>query len=436
MTDLLDAFQRTVDCQSSYEGDFLYIASFIAAFETALRAKTWTFIELRSSLEAQSYTSFLRDALRRCLGLSGRTVIMGSDGLDASRLDRGLYKFLQEKSLESSLLLSHDTPDLSKGLHSLDVESRTRIVRLVFQSALDSPNSSITSSGTQAGPLIGKDSTDCRYFLLKDCDLEVGCWKEEVPCGKICLIATTTHALCALVATLRSSRALPPQSVDTCVFCRKRLSGDVVSCKACSSGRCHFACLPPDQLVGIEWCCGDSCYQVNLASLIQAFVDEVEPLQKAAMRKRRRLQTEVRSLNISGLDTGSGRGSRARGRTDIDYSFRNYDKLMQEAIRKSERGEDVSSSEEEPSRLGPRNLSREQRMAERERRNTGASSDRIEVEYAGESTADLPEEVTGEPQGIDFESDLLSPQEKHIISLKPSFEINGEGVGDHESYLG
>jgi hypothetical protein len=107
--------------------------------------------------------------------------------------------------------------------------------------------------------------------------------------------------------------------------------------------------------------------------MLQSFVEEIEPLQKAATRKRRRLAGELHALQIGSgnfeVDPSSRRASRARATGTVDYSFRDYDKFISHAIRKSEKKSDLTSSEEEGRSRRPvsRVMTREERMALRAR---------------------------------------------------------------------
>jgi len=139
---------------------------------------------------------------------------------------------------------------------------------------------------------------------------------------------------------------------------------------------CHYECLPAEELIGIPWCCSNACHQLALASILQGFVAEIEPLQKAAARKKRRLASEMSSLQITARDYGESSSRRVSTRggrvtSGHDYSFRDYDRAISDAIRKSERkSADAYSSEEEIAshREVSRNLSREERMAMRNKR--------------------------------------------------------------------
>ena len=221
-------------------------------------------------------------------------------------------------------------------------------------------------------PVVGVDADGLRYFLLKDTSLEVGCWREASASAVCELIATSTDTIRAVATQLRSTLSLPDRSKNICVYCRKRVSHPSLNCTACDIGCCHYACLPAAELTNLPWNCSPSCHQLKLANLLQTFVDDIEPQQKAAMRKRRRLQGEISSLRVQdgdvNLDSSSRRTSRGRSATGVDYSFRDYDRLMNEAIRKSERGAEISASEEEIVRHNSRVLSREERMALREQK--------------------------------------------------------------------
>lgn len=368
----VESFREIVGDLGGYEADFLYIASFVAAFQSALKLPEWTFVDLRSGLEAPYQHPVIRDILRRCFGLAGRPLIMGNEGGDSSRIDKAFAKLLSDRSMEAVFYFPEGIPDVTQGFSFLPLDTRTRLTRFLIQNVFDSPSSSLQASLSEPSPIVGADAEGHRYFLLKDSSLEVGCWREVGRNGVIELLATSTDVITNLAAKLRGACNPPDRSKTVCVYCRKKMSGTPTICKACEKGCCHFSCLPANELTGLPWCCSDDCRQLRLAISLQEFVDEVEPLQKAAMRKRRRLQTEIRSLQMSDgkadIDTGSRRTSRGRNTSGFDYSFRDYDRLMTEAIRKSERKTDAYSSEEDIPRATTANLSREERMALRERR--------------------------------------------------------------------
>jgi hypothetical protein len=152
--------------------------------------------------------------------------------------------------------------------------------------------------------------------------------------------------------------------------------------------------MPDSELIGLPWSCSGQCRQSKLANDIALFVAEIEPIQKAAARKKRRLASELSSLQINSRDfddapSSSRRVSTRGGRSasSFDYSFREFDRAISDAIRKSERkSADAESSEEEPRQLSSRTLSREERMALRNRR---FDDEKFKIE---EST-DVPGEV-------------------------------------------
>ena len=145
-------------------------------------------------------------------------------------------------------------------------------------------------------------------------------------------------------------------------------------------------------------------------------MDEVEPLQKAAMRKKRRLQSEIKSLQFSdGLAEVSGssrRLSRGRTSTGVDYSFRDYDRFMNAAIRKSEQKTDFDSSEEDIPKPSTTNLSREERMALRERRQQDFSVT-SHVPHEPSIDESLHEEFLEE----EYQPDLTIMEQEDVVPL-------------------
>jgi hypothetical protein len=376
-SDILEKFTAMVGDLGGYESDFLYIASFVSTFETSLKVPSWTFVDLRAGLEPYSKGQIMKDIIRRCFGLAGRPIIAASGEIDTSRVDKGFARLLSERVVEARILFPNGPPDLSSGINPLPIETRTRLVRFLCQSVFESPSSSMAGSSSSIYPVAGIDAQGLRYFLLKDTSLEIGCWRELSRMGPVELVATSTDSISGMVAKLRIDLATPSRSKNICVYCRKRVADKPVICKGCETGTCHYACLPSNELNGLPWNCSVECYQLHLSKVLHEFVEEIEPMQKAAMRKRRRLQGELRSLQIlepnPELDRSTRRTSRGRATTGVDYSFKAYDRMVNDAIRKSERGDYVSSSEEEIPRPNTRQLSREERMELREKRHLEAS---------------------------------------------------------------
>ena len=420
---MLEKFRDLVGDLGGYESDFLYMVSFISSFERQLKTPAWTFMSLRKALDSSKHDPLLRDIMRRCFALAGRPIIGGIDDPTDPRLDKAIVKLLADRSDEASLLFPGGTPDLTYGFLSMSVDSRARIIRFLMESVFESSSSSVASQPPEVTHLLGMDEEYRRYFLLKDSTLEVGCWRELTSSGLVELIATTTDGISNISVSLRKSVSVPDRARNMCTFCRKRVTEPSIACVGCSGGCCHYKCLPSDQLNGLQWACSNSCYQSHLATSLQTFVAEIEPLQKAEMRKRRRLQGELNSLRISGAgfedSTADRRTTRGRSVSGVDYSFRDYDRLMREAIRKSEKKSDYTSSEEEAPLQRPRNMTREERMAMRERRQGEIPSYMPNYDQ-NESSSDGPSSETNYFEG--------APMAEHI-GLGVSFADEHPGGG-------
>lgn len=370
---MIELFEESCGDLGGYESDFLYLCSFFSFFHQRLKSPEWTFLGLRNALESSTYDNILRDVLRRCLGFAGRTIIGGNDESADLRLDRAISRLVEEKKLECSILFKPEKiPDLTNGFLSLPTDARLRIIRLILIAAVGASALSVANEKSP-GAVIGMDSQGLRYFLLKDSNLEIGCWKESSASMNVELVATSTEALTSIYLSLRSTVIHPVRSKTECIYCNKKASQNTVTCSGCEFGVCHYSCLPESELDGLPWVCSSSCRQSHLSRMLQSFVEEIEPLQKAATRKRRRLAGELHALQIGSgnfeVDPSSRRASRARATGTVDYSFRDYDKFISHAIRKSEKKSDLTSSEEEGRSRRPvsRVMTREERMALRAR---------------------------------------------------------------------
>ena len=371
---MIEKFRELCGDLGGYESDFLYICSFITAFDAPLKSPTWSFVGLRTAFNMPSHDHVLRDIMRRCFVLAGRNIIGGIDDSQDSRMDRAITRLLADREFDASILFPYDTiPDLTNGFLSLSTDTRVRLVRFIMQSVFSAPHVILSGVTNPSIALVGIDAGGHRYYLLKDSTLEVGCWREVANSGAVELIATSTDIMSSMAASLKADLVHPERSKGMCTYCRKKISEEVVTCHGCEYGSCHYKCLPSAELNGIPWSCSSACRQSYLANTIQMFVDEIEPQQKAAMRKRRRLAGEIHSLQIHSNDfktdnsRRSTRGGRATGA--VDYSFRDYDKFISHAIKRSERRADYASSEEE-TYIEPvaKVMSREERMALREKK--------------------------------------------------------------------
>jgi hypothetical protein len=408
---MLEKLKELVGDLGGYESDFLFIASMVSAFPEQLKLPSWTFVGLRSALDSYGVDPALRDLVRRCFGMNGRPIIGGSDEQADSRIDKAIMKLLAEREMEASFMFPQGLPDLSQGFLALPLEVKTRLIRFLMQGVFDSPPASFIVGGLPASPLIGMDAESHRYFLLKDSSLEVGLWRELSESGLVQLIATNTDAITTIVQSLRKAVSLPDRTRTTCVYCRKKVSSQPVVCVGCEIGSCHYSCLPARELTGCLWACSPDCHQMGLANALQTFVEEVEPLQKAEMRKRRRLQGELNSLRISSSgvegDSSSRRTTRGRPTSSVDYSFRDYDRLMKDAIKKSERGMYYTSSEEEAPEVQRRPMSRDQRMALRESRQESVAQPIYMQEDSGDEEVSKPEPSVSYQGGFGAQSDEL-----------------------------
>ena len=405
-----------------YEADFLYICSFLSAYDGPMKSPDWTFVGLRSALESSKYDVTLKNIMRRCFVLASRNIIGGVDDENDSRMDRAIVRLIADRPLEASILLHGSSlPDLeSVGFLSLNFEQRARIVRFIMQSTFESPHMVLQGADVSSTLVVGADSEGWRYFLVKDKSLEIGCWKEIDNHGSVELIATSTDALITASNALRASSTLPDRTRDFCVYCRKKVPSNVDSqlCAGCAVGACHSKCLPSKEIDGLSWCCSSDCKQVALANYLRDFANEIEPQQKAAARKKRRIASELSSLQISAKDYGVSETRRRASTTtrggrissSVDYSFRDYDRAISDAIRKSERksASEPYSSEEDVSYKQPsRSLSRDERMALRNQRfvehEPRAMEQTIDVQM---SQSDESPEVfdSQEPSGV-IESD-------------------------------
>ena len=366
-----------------YEADFLYICTYLASLEGPLKSPAWTFVGLRSALESPRYDSLLKNIMRRCFVLASRNIIGGVDDENDSRMDRAIHRLIMDRPIEASILFPGTIlPELeSVGFLGLSYNQRARVVRFIMQTSFESPNIALQGAEVSGSPIVGTDADGTRYFLVKDSTLEVGCWKEVDQFGSVELIATTTDGLLNVSNTLRSSSSYPGRTKDTCVYCRKRTQSGIESqlCAGCSVGKSHGKCVPSSELNGLPWCCTRECKQLALSNFLRDFANEIEPQQKAAARKKRRIASELSSLQISAKDYGTTDTRRrsttttrgGRQSSSVDYSFRDYDKAISDAIRKSERksmSETYSSEEDTAYKQASRSLSRDERMALRNQR--------------------------------------------------------------------
>jgi hypothetical protein len=411
---ILEKFKEFCGSLGGYETDFMYVCSFLVAFAGPLKNPQWTFVGVRSSLEMQYHEPITRDVMRRCFVLAGRNIIGGMDDPLDGRMDRALARLMNDREFEYSLLLESTLGPLdgitetSFSYLALPADNRVRVLRFLMQVTLDNPNSALYQSESPPTSLVGVDEDESRYFFIMDTSLEVGCWKEVDVFGSLELIATNVEALTAILSGMRSKLSEELQSISggTCGYCRKRSSGssDEVVCTGCKKGSCHYRCVPALELQGFSWTCSKACAGMCLVTKLTSLVDEVEPLQRAAMRKRRRLAAEINSLQISTRDTQVSESTRTskRGRvitsnSSVDYSFRDYDKAITDAIRKSERRSDNSLSDEETphtrEQLVYRPVSRDERMA---RRSRSVESEEAVLGHEFRADQDLVDQM-GEP---------------------------------------
>jgi len=452
-----------------YEADFLYMCTFLSAFEGPMKSPEWTFVGLRGALESNRYDATLKNIMRRCFVLASRNIIGGIDDENDSRMDRAIARLMSDRSLEASFLFGEaNFPDLeSHGFLSLDYEQRARVVRFIMQSTFESPHLVLQGADVSSSAIVGVDADGSRYFLVKDTSLEVGCWKDIDNHGSVELVATSTDTLITLSNSLRSGTTLPDRTKGTCVYCRKKVPSNVDSylCAGCSVGACHTKCMPSEEFNGLHWCCSSDCKQFALAHHLRDFANEIEPQQKAAARKKRRIASELSSLQISAKDYGvsesrrrtstTTRGGRVLG--SVDYSFRDYDRAISDAIRKCERktaSEPYSSEEDTAAKESSRSLSRDERMAMRNQRlsqyqhvthtQEGDINDSVgDIDILmNEPSEDLapPETDTGSfeqsTDGMDAEQGKLNVDEgaNTDISVIPSTETAHQNPqsGDHD----
>jgi hypothetical protein len=291
-----------------YEADFLYICTYLASFDGPLKSPPWTFVGLRSALESVRYDTLLKTIMRRCFVLASRNIIGGVDDENDSRMDRAIQRLLIDRPIEAAILFQGAPPEIeSVGFLGLAYDQRARVVRFIMQATFETPSIVFQGSEVPISPVVGYDATGSRYFLVKDSTLEVGCWKEVDQFGSVELIATSTDGLLTVSNTLRSSVTFPDRTKDMCVYCRKRApaGGDSELCSGCITGKCHMKCMPSSEFIGLPWCCTPACRQLALSNYLRDFANEIEPQQKAAARKKRRLASELSSLQISAKDYGT-----------------------------------------------------------------------------------------------------------------------------------
>ncbi len=384
---IFDQFKEFCGNLGGYEADFMCICSYLVAFATPLKNPPWTFIGLRSALDSNHHDSVIRDVMRRCFVLAGRNIIGGMEDPTDNRMDRALARLMQDKEFEYSILLERSLGDLkditetSFVFLSQNAEVRARVLRFLFQVTLDNVHSSMYQVVKPTTSVVGIDRDGFRYYFLSDSNLEIGCWKEIDSVGAVELIATTTEGLLTSLSALKAKLDMSEQLISkgACSYCRKRTgnTSDEVICDGCQVGTCHYRCIPANELLGFPWTCSGDCRESCALRKLSDLLDQIEPLQRAAMRKRRRLAAEIHSLEISSKDftntenvRTSRRGRHIQGQS-VDYSFRDYDKAISDAIRKSERKSEHSVSDEEyihykePSH---RPMSRDERMALRSAR--------------------------------------------------------------------
>jgi hypothetical protein len=406
--DFMEKFKQACADLGGYEADFLYMSAFVSCFLTQLKSPAWTFIGLRASLNISYHDSVLRDILRRCFTLAGRGIIGGIEDEVDSRLDRAIVRLLSDRELEASLLFPHGV-DMSEGFLSLSTDMKARLVRFIMQTVFENPTSLTRGSDDIGFPWVAEDSQGNRYFVIKDTTLEIGCWKQMPNHGQVELIAANTETLSVFLLKLRSGLDSPARSKHTCIYCKKRSADNAsITCRGCQIGCCHFRCMPPSELSGLPWSCSPTCRELHLIEYLDAFIKEIEPLQKAVMRKRRRLAGEISSLQISTKGFESERRERTstrerRSSGHIDYSFKDFDRSISEAIKRSERRESAESDEELSPQVRP--VSREERMALRHQRFNGV-----------ESTHPNPHETN-------FEENEISPPVEDIPERPSDFAL-------------
>lgn len=426
---MLDKFRELCGDCGGYEGDFMFVCAFISNMEPQLKSPQWTFIGLRTAFNLPVHDTTLRDIMRRCFVLSGRNIIGGVDDANDSRMDRAISRLLSDRELEASILFCEDSlPDMSAGFLSLSTDTRLRVVRFIMQSVFETPHFSINNTDHLRNAHAGTDADGNRYYVLHDTSLEVGCWKESQGTYQVELVATSTDDIALLATRLKSGVYLPDRSRNACVYCRKKTSESDIQCMGCGECPCHFKCMPASELDGLQWVCSADCRQVHLSNFLAAFVAEIEPQQKAVMRKRRRLAGEIHALQINSKDyqTETLRRSSRERRAVIqpDYSFRDYEKSMSQAIRRSERKSDYASSQEEAIHVpSSRPLTREERMALREKKQEAMNP---HVQTQGS-----------------IESDEIDYDEDDAASYRPNEQSDYDGgavtdeddvVEDHASY--
>ena len=294
-----------------------------------------------------------------------------------SRMDRAISRLISDRQVEAECLFSRgEALDfVQSGFLSRSADERARTVRFIMQSVFESPQALLSAGFKLVDSLIGIDSQLRRYYLIQDTMLDIGCWREIEGSNVVELVATDTPMLSGLVASLKPNIPIPDWTKNVCTYCRKRIVSGTISllCGGCPTGTCHTSCVPDLEVYDKFWACSPACRDLSLILNFERFIEEIEPLQKAAMRKRRRLASEISALQVhSKFEQATGdsrRSSRGRVSGVVDYSFRDYDQAISNAIRKSEKKSDYYS-EEDSLYVQPatRQLSREDRMLMREKR--------------------------------------------------------------------
>ena len=276
--------------------------------------------------------------------------------MNDSRMDRAIARLVGDRELEASILFPEKPDFATEGFLTHNTDMRARIVRFIMQNVFENPIPLVFSTESL---LVGIDSLDRKYYVLQDPGLDIGCWRQISPFGTMELVATDTTTLSSIELLLRTGMSeLPDRTKNVCVYCRKK-GTDLITCIGCQVGAAHSFCFTP--IPHIAWACSDACKDLSLANRLGSFIAVIEPLQKAAMRKRRRMAHEISNL---GGGTSSVEGSKRVSRSGrvsgtVDYSFREFDEAISSAIRKSERNDIQLVFQPEPSRT----LSREERMA-------------------------------------------------------------------------
>lgn len=280
-------------------------------------------------------------------------------------------KLLSDREFEASILFPMGSvPDLTLGgFLTQSTEIRARLVRFLMQNTFENPVSIPVVSLDSF--LLGSDSLNHSYYVLKDTSLDVGCWRFIG--GDFELVATDTAALMSIEIKLRSSMGLlPNRTAGVCCLCRKRVgSSNICICIGCKVGTAHKSCVLSDWVT-----CSVECSDLALCNRILAYIEEIEPLQKAAMRKRRRMNHELSNLGLTTQVSGTRVSSRGRVSGNVDYSFREFDEAITHAIRKSEKKSNEYIPEYEKQDLvSTKTLTRDERMALRRAANEGSSEE-------------------------------------------------------------